>query len=94
MPRRLTGRTSRGDGCPAHYETNRHTIVVQGWTIDRADEAYRDAQDRPTTKTMSRYHANLRMTRCRCDQRRLPHHPNTPATSRAGHRPHTSSSTR
>lgn len=40
----FSGTNSGGGGCPAVYETDRGTVVVQGWKIDRQDEAYEDAR--------------------------------------------------
>ena len=45
MRLRFVGTNSGGGGCPALYETSRDTVVVQGWKIDRADEAHADVRD-------------------------------------------------
>ncbi|MGK4579804.1 hypothetical protein [Kitasatospora sp. HPMI-4] len=31
-----------GGGCPAVYETDRDTVVIQGWKIRPEDQAYGD----------------------------------------------------
>ncbi|MGW0982263.1 DUF6879 family protein [Streptomyces xiamenensis] len=41
----FSGTDSINGGCPAVYETDRNTVVIQGWKIDRSDEAYRDARN-------------------------------------------------
>ncbi|MFB4194726.1 DUF6879 family protein [Streptomyces carpaticus] len=44
MRLRFNGTTSGGGGCPAVYETDRNTVVVQGWKVDRRDGAYQDVR--------------------------------------------------
>ncbi|MEU6233686.1 DUF6879 family protein [Kitasatospora sp. NPDC047058] len=45
MRLRFVGSNSGGGGCPALYETDRDTVVVQGWKIDSSDQAYADVRD-------------------------------------------------
>ncbi|WP_194235783.1 hypothetical protein [Streptomyces sp. CB01881] len=45
MRLRFVGSNSGGGGCPAVYETDRDTVVVQGWKIDPDDQAYADVRD-------------------------------------------------
>jgi hypothetical protein len=41
---RLTfvGTNSNGGNCPAVYETDRGTVVVQGWKLAEGDQAWSD----------------------------------------------------
>jgi hypothetical protein len=41
---RLTfvGTNSKGGNCPAVYETDRGTVVVQGWKLAEGDQAWSD----------------------------------------------------
>ncbi|WP_185992856.1 DUF6879 family protein [Streptomyces sp. 130] len=45
MRLRFIGSTSGGGGCPSVYETDRGTVVVQGWKINPSDQAYGDVRD-------------------------------------------------
>ncbi|MGW3183618.1 DUF6879 family protein [Kitasatospora sp. NPDC001119] len=50
MKLRFVGSTSGGGGCPAVYETDRHTYVVQGWRIAPDDPARQDLRDLAPTE--------------------------------------------
>lgn len=41
----FSGTTSQSGECPAVYETDRDTVVIQGWKIDHTDQAYQDARN-------------------------------------------------
>ncbi|WP_436979546.1 DUF6879 family protein [Streptomyces sp. enrichment culture] len=41
----FSGTNSGVNECPALYDTDRGTVVVQGWKIDRDDQAYQDARN-------------------------------------------------
>lgn len=52
MRLRFVGSDSKDGNCPSVYETDRGTVVVQGWKVDTSDPAWADVRFLDSSETL------------------------------------------
>lgn len=52
MRLRFVGSDSKDGNCPSVYETDRDTVVIQGWKVDTADPAWGDVRFLDSNETL------------------------------------------